>query len=248
MKKADIQQSVSSTLGGLKDFQRATVDVVHHRLFSEGQKSMLIADEVGLGKTIIAKGIIAREIQERIEAGRRGPLRVTYICSNQVIAAENVKKLNVFSDRGVIDQVARRIAYLAYEPDEGQAGLEQVLRLNSLTPATSFSMASRSGTKAERAIIYSLLCEDEEFHKLRKGLSCLLRGPVRSSMESWRAWLEKQRKWNLRTDLAEKFLKAIDKNRGCLIHVVGVLDDLDIKASVSLSEAVWHMAYRAPLK
>ncbi len=32
-----------------------------------------MADEVGLGKTIVAKGIIARKLKERLAAGTRTP-------------------------------------------------------------------------------------------------------------------------------------------------------------------------------
>lgn len=50
------QLIVEAALVGLKDFQRVTVETVYKRLFASSQKSMLVADEVGLGKTIVAKG------------------------------------------------------------------------------------------------------------------------------------------------------------------------------------------------
>ena len=47
-------------LAGLKDFQRTTVDYVFKRLYGDVSTSrFLIADEVGLGKTLVARGIIA---------------------------------------------------------------------------------------------------------------------------------------------------------------------------------------------
>ena len=39
----------------LKDFQRMTVERIYH-LFKNGQNRVLVADEVGLGKTLIARG------------------------------------------------------------------------------------------------------------------------------------------------------------------------------------------------
>ena len=42
----------------LKDFQRATVLRVSE-LFENGQDRVLVAEEVGMGKTMVAKGVIA---------------------------------------------------------------------------------------------------------------------------------------------------------------------------------------------
>ena len=70
-------------------------NIISDNQFKKGQQRMLVADEVGLGKTIVAKGLIARLISDRVEEGITTPLKVTYICSNQVIAHENVGKLDV---------------------------------------------------------------------------------------------------------------------------------------------------------
>jgi|GEM_PF-5651456 len=47
--------TIAQALDSLKDFQRETVEIVYARLFGRKQKSMLVADEVGLGKTVVAK-------------------------------------------------------------------------------------------------------------------------------------------------------------------------------------------------
>src|SRR5579862_5665844 len=83
-------------LRGLTDFQRATVDVVMDRLLQKRAARLLVADEVGLGKTVVARGVIARLLLDRLEAGTNAPLRVVYVCSNQALAQENVQKLAVF--------------------------------------------------------------------------------------------------------------------------------------------------------
>ena len=44
----------------LSDVQQATVNYLYHRMYEEGQGRMLVADEVGLGKTWIAKGLVAK--------------------------------------------------------------------------------------------------------------------------------------------------------------------------------------------
>jgi hypothetical protein len=73
-----------------------------------------VADEVGLGKTIVAKGVIAQLLIDAINKGSLRPLRVTYICSNLALANENREKLAVFDH-------ASRHKYVQ-EPSFGGAG------------------------------------------------------------------------------------------------------------------------------
>ena len=54
---------------------------------------LLIADEVGLGKTMVARGLIAKVIDHLLEKVKR--IDIVYICSNGDIARQNVRKLNV---------------------------------------------------------------------------------------------------------------------------------------------------------
>ncbi|MYE51782.1 MAG: DEAD/DEAH box helicase, partial [Gammaproteobacteria bacterium] len=50
---------VSRVLEPLKPFQRRTVDHAFHRLFlaKDSTARFLVADEVGLGKTLVARGV-----------------------------------------------------------------------------------------------------------------------------------------------------------------------------------------------
>ena len=59
-------------LAGLKGFQRKTVDYVFRRMYEDQDPAtrFLVADEVGLGKTLVARGLIARAIEH---LRRRGP-------------------------------------------------------------------------------------------------------------------------------------------------------------------------------
>ena len=55
-----------ATMATLKDFQKETVNRVIE-LYKSGRNRVLIADEVGLGKTVVARGVIARFAELREE-------------------------------------------------------------------------------------------------------------------------------------------------------------------------------------
>mgnify|MGYP000688931385 CR=1 FL=1 len=57
MLQFNIDEIEKRTLSGLKDFQRATVERVDY-LFRHNQNRVLVADEVGMGKTIEALAIL----------------------------------------------------------------------------------------------------------------------------------------------------------------------------------------------
>ena len=56
--------NIESIIMPLKSFQRRTVEHAFERLFlaTDSTARFLVADEVGLGKTLVARGIIARAI------------------------------------------------------------------------------------------------------------------------------------------------------------------------------------------
>ena len=86
---------VEEILKPLKSFQRRTVDHAFHRLFiaQDGTARFLVADEVGLGKTLVARGVIARAIDHLWDDVRR--IDIIYICSNGSIARANLPKLQI---------------------------------------------------------------------------------------------------------------------------------------------------------
>lgn len=81
---------------GLKDFQKATVERIDY-LFRQGQRRVLVSDEVGLGKTLIASGTVAKTAKLRREKGDR-LFKVVYICSNAAIADQNIRKLRITNE------------------------------------------------------------------------------------------------------------------------------------------------------
>jgi len=87
---------VDAILAQLKDFQRASVEYVFKRLYldEEPARRFLVADEVGLGKTLVARGVIAKAIQHLRE--KEIPrIDIVYICSNADIAWQNINRLQM---------------------------------------------------------------------------------------------------------------------------------------------------------
>jgi hypothetical protein len=174
----DAIQLIDKTLASLKDFQRETVKSVIASFQHGGSQRVLVADEVGLGKTIVAKGVIAELLKARLEGQAAGekasPLRVTYICSNLTLADENRKKLAVFHG----DSQAKYVLEPSYSRLLETALVsklvndkDKILELCSLTPATSFHMTRGHGNWRERLIVYFSLVENEELSRHRTKLS-----------------------------------------------------------------------------
>ena len=144
---------VAAVMAGLKDFQRATVEHAFHRLFEahDSTHRFLVADEVGLGKTMVARGVVAKAI-EYLQARNVDRIDVVYICSNAEIARQNISRLAVAGDE--VTAVASRLTLLPSQVHELEA---RKLNLIALTPATSFDHGSAMGIADERILLYGLL-------------------------------------------------------------------------------------------
>lgn len=178
---------IQNTLNGLKDFQRKTVDYVYDQLYKKGRDKMLIADEVGLGKTIVAKGILARTFADFEPTNKKPLFKVIYICSNMALARQNLRKLNFTEDPTAIDYSEQddRLTALAYEPNCANENL--TFTIKAFTPATSFDDRTSAGKADERILLYRLLYKYSEIHNGR--LRWLLIGNRRISLGSWNKWI-----------------------------------------------------------
>lgn len=78
----------------VKDFQRATANRILHIYKNLGHRRVLLADEVGLGKTFVAKQVI-NLVREWHKQEKDDFFKVVYICSNANIADQNIEKLGV---------------------------------------------------------------------------------------------------------------------------------------------------------
>ena len=138
-----------------KPFQQATIDAAV-RAFSEpgGSGRYLVADEVGLGKTVVARGVV-----ERLSEGRRQPLRVFYVCSNLAIGAQNLKRLVSFLPEHEAKRATAKVdrpSLMRTRPPPSHARVH----VYSLTPGTALpSHRGRAGEGRveERAFGVALL-------------------------------------------------------------------------------------------
>ncbi|TFI58624.1 hypothetical protein E2493_09400 [Sphingomonas parva] len=126
-------------------FQKRTSKYVIKRFWQDRDYAhrFLVADEVGLGKTMVARGVVEEALRRR--EGR--PVDIVYLCSSQPVASQNLKRLKVEGHGGTIR--ASRLTLLALERRS-----EDGVRYFALTPDTSFKVSGSSGQVRERALIY----------------------------------------------------------------------------------------------
>jgi hypothetical protein len=181
VKRPDIE----ATLSPLKPFQRRTVDHAFERLFlaPDSTTRFLVADEVGLGKTLVARGVIAKAIDHYWDNVDR--IDIVYICSNQSIARSNLPKLQVTGEQERSFALATRLTMLATElaPREDEASFgDSKVNFISFTPGTSFQMGHSGGMAKERRVLFHLL---DGLVEPRIGLMNLTQGAVQRT-KRWR--------------------------------------------------------------
>jgi hypothetical protein len=144
-------------LSGLKSFQRDSVEYVFQRLYRDQPcaRRFLVADEVGLGKTMVARGVVAKALNELWDRADIQRIDVIYICSNGNIARQNINRLNVTEAKDAA--LPSRITLL---PKVVKGLQHRKVNFISLTPQTSFNLRSSLGTYEERALLHRLLPGD----------------------------------------------------------------------------------------
>ena len=141
--KENLEAIDESITRELKAFQQATVRHID-TLYRRGVKRVLVADEVGMGKTLIAKGAISKLAMLRKEVGDDF-VKVVYICSNASIADQNLKKLKIHENVNISPFGESRLSmqHLIVQEQENEAKTQnQFIQLIPLTPGTSFAAQS----------------------------------------------------------------------------------------------------------
>ena len=144
----------NSVLEGLKGFQRDTVAYAFERLYraSDSTRRFLVADEVGLGKTLVARGVIAKALEHLWDGPHKvEQIDIVYICSNAQIARQNVRRLQIGTSKF---WRADRLTLLPQEIHDLKANRVNFL---ALTPGTSLNLRSSMGRWDERVLLYHLV-------------------------------------------------------------------------------------------
>ena len=197
---------VATAMSQLKGFQRRTVEYAFDRLYGADDSShrFLVADEVGLGKTLVARGVIAKAV-ERLRADGVRRIDVIYICANTNIARQNINRLGM---REAGREFASRLTLL---PTVVKELNEREVNVVALTPRTSFDPRSSEGTWEERRVLYWLLIGAWTSDKA--ALSRVLKGDV-STVTRFRkmvGWLDPT---SIDVGLRAAFLTSLEDRDG----------------------------------
>ena len=196
-------RDLDAVLATLKDFQRDTVEYAFRRMYLDDPpaRRFLIADEVGLGKTLVARGLIAKALHHLKREVER--VDVVYVCSNGAIARQNINRLSVTEAEHTA--IASRLTLLPAVVERLKSNRFNFI---SFTPGTTFDLKSKSGRVDERLVIYRILAD--AFPELERGLLGLLQGNV-----YWDRWVARARNYDqpLDPDLAAGLARRIRADR-----------------------------------
>ena len=135
----------------IKKFQENTINAVINSF--KNHDKVLVADEVGLGKTIIAREVINRFCSENPNKVHR----TIYLCSNQNIINQNIQKLNLGNDV-LIERLSMQSINL-YNEELLKNNKRQIL---PITIGTSI-ITKGTGTRRERVFMYLVINQLDTF-------------------------------------------------------------------------------------
>lgn len=203
MSSAVARPDVDRVMSRLKDFQRRTVDHAFQRMYldPEPARRFLVADEVGLGKTLVARGLIAKALDHLWD--RVGRLDVIYICSNADIARQNVARLNVLGLSDV--SLATRLTMI---PETLKGLRTNKVNFVSFTPGTSFDLKTATGMYQERVLLYRMLREAWSLGGARPPMNVMQAG---MSWQRFRSEIEFAERKEIDADLHRAFCERLEK-------------------------------------
>lgn len=202
----DFQAATAARIAEI--FRKATIDTNGRELKSGGQRRVLLADEVGLGKTHVAKGVIDCVRQMRKEVND-DMFRVVYVCSSMSIANQNISKLGI-CNKANVSESRLSMQHLTIREREARIIDSESIEMGEiiipLTPSTSFSLkGSSKGNMHERALIAVILQEFKEFREYTSEISSLFQ--VWAGNDSWNNALKRYR-WRVER-LGEQYITEV---------------------------------------
>ena len=205
---------VEAVLGDLKDFQRRTARWTFERMFAEEDPAtrFLVADEVGLGKTHVAKGVVAQVIEHLRRSGDERH-DIVYVCSNAAIARQNVRKL-VPAGIEPLEGIERLTMLPLAHLDHGDARRTGV-NLLAITPGTSLKFGRSTGRFRERCLAYAFLRASWGARAMTAPARRIFWYGVRVDPDEWLRWYERQYRSRITGSLGEfdKVLEQVDQSR-----------------------------------
>jgi len=208
-------------------FQQRTADYAFARLWDPTRPAyrFLVADEVGLGKTIVARDVV-RQTLARFPRSR---VDILYVCSNQRIASQNLSKLVVGGAGGAAK--ATRLSLMALGDASANAGSTRV-RYHAITPDTSFNLGSGAGAVRERALIFWALRRPLGI----RNLSLLLR--ERAGERTWEAQQTTVGQAKPDASIVNAFVHAVLADE----PLIAILRDLARRAGQGTQDKVFRKA------
>ncbi|MCM1471404.1 MAG: helicase C-terminal domain-containing protein [Bacteroides sp.] len=177
-----------------------------------------MADEVGLGKTIMAREVISRVRNMRRQVND-DMFRVVYVCSNMNIVRQNMNNLGVKEKLEVSEsRLSMQHLIISQKDKELKAkyGTDMSEMLIPLTPGTSFSQhGSGVGNIPERALLFAVLSRLDAFSDSKDKLEIFLRSKyVKEDSGSWNDYVKKYNTAvdKLGNEYIDNIKKELDKN------------------------------------
>jgi hypothetical protein len=171
-------------------------------------RRFLLADEVGLGKTHVVRGVIAQSINHLLDKGIKR-VDVIYICSNADIARQNISKINVLDQDDCV--LPSRLTLL---PKHVKNLKKNSVNFIAFTPGTSFDLRSNLGRAEERVMLYWLLYG--AWRLKGKGAAAMNLFQGASGKEIFRRSIRNFERNNIDRDINRDFnheLRRFDKDR-----------------------------------
>ncbi len=222
-----MNQAIRSGAGGdLSNFQKATAQQAFRRLYvaPDSTQRFLVADETGLGKTHVAREVIARTVKHLQDDDRVKRIDIVYVCSNAAIAAQNIRKLNITGSES--QHFATRLSLLITQPElltPTHGGGGKPVTFVAFTPATSFKFGWQLGRKEERAVLCVLLSDHLGLRGARETAAQRI---FQGGVSSWRRFLDKdiaEFRWQrFEPGIQQEFLDEFDRSpeRASLISLI----------------------------